>query len=155
MEEVLSQQKLWLFEDEAMNRIIGYEPSKNLVSFNKKICEKRDWMSAHLSIFHVGIGLINFIFINYCPPIFEPRMPSIDCFTIGTWLNLRVKQKRLISQLRKKHSCLYFYCAKNLTEFESETKKANISVCQKSCSIAFLLYQSHIEMREEERGKLR
>ena len=36
MEKVLSQQKLWLFEDEAMNRIIGYEPSKNLVSFNKK-----------------------------------------------------------------------------------------------------------------------
>ena len=65
------------------------------------MCEKLDWMSAHLSIFHVGIGLLNFIFINYCPPIFEPRMPSIDCFTIGSWLNLRVKQKRLISQLRK------------------------------------------------------
>ena len=108
------------------------------------MCEKLDWMSAHLSIFHVGIGLINFLFINYCPPIFEPRMPSIDCFTIGTWLNLKVKRKRLISQLRKKHSCLYFYCAKNLTEFESESKKANISVCQKSCCIAFLLYQSHI-----------
>ena len=101
-------------------------------------------MSAHLSIFHVGVGLINFIFINYCPPIFEPQTPSIDCFTIGTWLNLRVKRKWLISQLRKKHSCLCFYCAKNLTELENESKKANISVCQKSCSIAFLLYQSHL-----------
>ena len=40
MEKVLSQQKLWLFEDEALNRIIGYEPSKNLVSFSKKCVKK-------------------------------------------------------------------------------------------------------------------
>ena len=42
MEKVLLQQKLWLFEDGALNRIIGYKPSKNLVRFNKKICEKLD-----------------------------------------------------------------------------------------------------------------
>ena len=65
-------------------RTMGYEPSKNLLSFIKKIVKNLIVWVPIYPFFHAGIGLLNFIFINYCPPIFEPRMPSIDCFTIGT-----------------------------------------------------------------------